>query len=47
MFVSHDVVSVFTNTSIFQSIEIIKKRLRKDKSQKKRTLLIPDDTVEQ
>ena len=44
MFVSHDVV--FTNTPIPQSIEIIKNRLQKDKSLKKRTLLTPDDIVE-
>ena len=46
MFVSHDVVSLFTNTPIPQSIEIIKNRLQKDKSLKKRTLLAPDDIVE-
>ena len=46
MFVSHDVVSLFTNTPIPQSIEIIKNRLQKDKSLKKRTLLTPDDIVE-
>ena len=46
MFVSHDVGSLFTNTPIPQSIEIIKNRLQKDKSLKKRTLLTPDDIVE-
>ena len=46
MFVSHDVVSLFTNTPIPKSIEIIKNRLQKDKSLKKRTLLTPDDIVE-
>ena len=46
MFVSHDVVSLFTNTPIPQSIEIIKNRLQKEKSLKKRTLLAPDDIVE-
>ena len=46
MFVSHDVVSLFTNTPIPQSIEIIKNRLQKDKSLKKRTLLTPNDIVE-
>ena len=46
MFVSHDVVSLFTNTPISQSTEIIKNRLQKDKSLKKRTLLTPDDIVE-
>ena len=45
MFVSHDVVSLFTNTPIPQSNEIIKNRLQKDKSLKKRTQLTPDDTV--
>ena len=39
-------LSLFTNTPIPQSIEIIKNRLQKDKSLKKRTLLAPDDIVE-
>ena len=46
MFISHNVVSLFTNTPIPQAIEIIKNRLQKDKSLKKRTLLAPDDIVE-
>ena len=46
MFVSHDVVSLFTNTSIPQSIEIISNKLKKDKTLKKRTLLAPEDIVE-
>ena len=46
MFVSHDVVSLFTNTPIPQSIEIISNKLKKDKTLKKRTLLTPEDIVE-
>ena len=46
MFVSHDVVSLFTNTPIPQSIEIISNKLKKDKTLKKRTLLAPEDIVE-
>ena len=46
MFVSHDVVSLFTNTPIHQSIEIINNKLKKDKTLKKRTLLSPEDIVE-
>ena len=46
MFVSHDVVSLFTNTPIPQSIEIISNNLKKDKTLKKRTLLTPEDIVE-
>ena len=45
MFVSHD-VSLFTNTPIPQSIEIISNKLKKDKTLKKRTLLAPEDIVE-
>ena len=46
MFVSHDVVSLFTNTPIPQSIEIIKNRLQKGETLNKRTLLTTDDIVE-
>ena len=46
MFVSHDVVSLFTNTPIPQSIEIISNKLKKDKTLKKRTLLTPENIVE-
>ena len=46
MFVSHDVVSLFTNTPIPQSIEIISNKLKKDKTLKKRTLLALEDIVE-
>ena len=46
MFVSHDVVSLFTNTPIPQSTEIISNKLKKDKTLKKRTLLAPEDIVE-
>ena len=46
MFVSHDVVSLFTNTPIPQSIEIISNKLKKDKTLKKRILLTPEDIVE-
>ena len=45
MFVSRDVVSLFTNTPIPQSIEIINNKL-KDNTPKKRTLLLPEDIVE-
>ena len=46
MFVSHDAVSLFTNTPIPQSIEIISNKLKKDQTLKKRTLLAPEDIVE-
>ena len=46
MFVSHDVVSLFTNTPIPQSIKIINNKLKKDKTLKKRTLLSQEDIVE-
>ena len=46
MFVSHDVVSIFMNTPIPQSIEIINNEFKKDKTLKQRTLLSPEDIVE-
>ena len=46
MFVSHDVVSLFSNTPIPKSTEIISNKLKKDKTLKKRTLLAPEDIVE-
>ena len=45
MFLSHD-VSLFTNTPIPQTIDIINNRLKKDKTLKKRTFLAPEDLVE-
>ncbi|XP_014679428.1 PREDICTED: uncharacterized protein LOC106819296, partial [Priapulus caudatus] len=44
--VSHDVVSLFTNTPIPESINIIKSRLEADKTLKKRTNLTTDDIIE-
>ena len=46
MFNSHDVVSLFTNTPIKESLEIIKKRLMDDKDLKKRTKLDANDIIE-
>ena len=46
MFLSHDVVSLVTNTPIPQTIDIINNRLKKDKTLKKRTFLAPEDFVE-
>ena len=46
MFNSHDVVFLFTNTPIKQSLDIIKKRLMDDKDLKKRTNLSVEDIVE-
>ncbi|XP_014676727.1 PREDICTED: uncharacterized protein LOC106816618 [Priapulus caudatus] len=43
---SHDVVSLFTNTPIPESINIIKSRLEADKTLKKRTNLTTDDIIE-
>ena len=45
-FNSHDVVSLFTNTPIDQTIEIIRKRLLEDKDLKNRTYLEADDIME-
>ena len=44
--VSFDVVSLFTNTPINQSLEVVKDRLNKDSSLKDRTNLTPNDTIE-
>ena len=46
MFASHDVVSLFTNTPIPQSIEIIRRRLQNDKTLRKRTFLEVADIIE-
>ena len=46
IFNSHDVVSLFTNTPINESLDVIKKRLQNDKSLKQRTLLSVDDVIE-
>ena len=45
-FNSHDVVSLFTNTPIKESLDIIKKRLMEDKDLKKRTNLSVDSIIE-
>jgi hypothetical protein len=46
IFNSHDVVSLFTNTPINKTLEIIKTRLQKDKTLKNRTKLNTDDIME-
>ncbi len=46
IFNSHDVVSLFTNTPIDESLNIIKERLESDKTLNKRTLLNVDDIIE-
>ena len=46
MFFSHDVVSLFINTPIKQSLDIIEKQLMDDKDLKKRTKLSVEDIVE-
>ena len=43
---SHDVVSLFTNTPINKTLEIVREYLEKDTTLKKRTLLNIDDIVE-
>ena len=46
IFNSHDVVSLFTNTPIDQSLDVIRTRLKNDKDLNKRTLLSVDDIIE-
>jgi len=46
IFLSHDVVSLFTNTPIEEAIEIIHQRLVQDKTLKDRTFLDPQDITE-
>ncbi|XP_072041401.1 uncharacterized protein [Amphiura filiformis] len=46
IFNSHDVVSLFTNTPIEQSLQVIKSRLENDPTLKDRTLLSVDDVLE-
>ena len=46
IFNSHDVVSLFTNTPIEKSLDIIKGRLEADNTLKDRTKLNPDDIIE-
>ena len=46
IFNSHDVVSLFTNTPIVQSLDVIRSRLEKDSDLNKRTLLTVDDIIE-
>ena len=43
---THDVVSLFTNTPVDRSLEVIKQRLLQDKTLKQRTLLSVDDIME-
>ncbi|XP_072050071.1 uncharacterized protein [Amphiura filiformis] len=45
-FISHDVVSLFTNTPISESLEIIRHRLTEDASLNERTKLTVDDVME-
>ena len=46
MFVSHDVVSLFINTPISETLNIIKDRLIKDGDLKNRTRLEVDDIMQ-
>ena len=46
MFVSHDVVSLFTNTPISETLNIIKDRLTKDSDLKNRTRLEVEDIMQ-
>ena len=46
IFNSHDVVSLFTNTPVDRSLEVIKQRLLQDKTLKQRTLFSVDDIME-
>ena len=46
IFNSHDVVSLFTNTPIEKSLDIIKGQLEADNTLKDRTKLNPDDIIE-
>ncbi|XP_072043001.1 uncharacterized protein [Amphiura filiformis] len=45
-FISHDVVSLFTNTPIDKSLEIIKQRVMDDDTLGERTNLTPEDIME-
>ena len=45
-FVSHDVVSLFTNAPISEALEIIRNQLENDKKLKDRTNLETDDIME-
>ncbi|XP_072047007.1 uncharacterized protein [Amphiura filiformis] len=46
IFNSHDVVSLFTNSPIDESLNVIKARLQQDKTLHKRTLLAEDDIID-
>ena len=46
MFLSHDVVSLFTNTPIDDTLHIIRKRLEEDSTLKLRTTLQVEDIME-
>ena len=45
-FVSHDVVSLFTNTPVDKTMEIIRQKLKNDKTLRLRTRLSVDDLME-
>ena len=46
MFISHDVVSLFTNTPIDQTLNIIRERLKNDRDLKNRTNLTVEDIMQ-
>jgi len=46
MLISHDVVSLFTNTPVKEYLDIIKDRLQKDPQWKHKCLLEVDDIME-
>ena len=46
IFNSHDVVSLFTNTPIAESLDVIRDRLERDDTLKKRTLLSVEDILD-
>ena len=45
-FISHDVVSLFTNTPISKALEVIRQRLVEDNTLKQRSKLSVDDVME-
>jgi len=46
MLISHDVVSLFTNTKVVESLEVIRDRLERDKTWRYETLLEVNDVME-
>ena len=46
IFASHDMVSLFMNTSIDKALQMIRDRLNNDNTLTKRTLLNPDDVMD-